>query len=798
MNNKHLQEPSENQDFDIKYWLFKILGYWYYFVIVGGILLAAAHLYLRYTEKTYRVQASLLINDDSRSTDLSTGIFTGGGRGRSSLYDNVDTKVALLNSYDIIRETLDSLNFQVSYFREGQVKTTEIYSDTPIEIKLKPDFSQTNQKLYFDFKGSEEFNILLGSAEEAQNTYECRFGELCQGDNFSFTAYIRDSSNLINLEEPLYVRFNDLERLTVGYIGRVDAGGRQQSNRLVPGQIIDLSIGGSLIEKNVAFLNALCQVFIGHTLEEENTKANNTIAFIDSQLASITDSLTWVELALENYRASKGIIDISSKGETVLSKLTDLENQKSLIDLNQKYYDYLADYLSGIEDAGDQVVAPTAVGIADPLLSGLILELNGLKSQKVMVEVTSGEDNLMLQGIKDQMNSVKSRLAENVKNVIASNQISLNQIEERLENLRLEMNELPRNERELLTIQRKFNVNNELYTFLLRQKAESEITRAATTPNVKVLDKARGIQARFLGPVSRRIYMMSIMAAFVLVLGVLVVKFVLNETITDVSELKSHSQISIVSDVPHIRKSKKGGVMVKNSPRGRLAEAFRNLRINLDFVVPVGSEGARIIGITSAEGGEGKTFCAINLAHILAMADKKTLLIGLDLRKPRIQQELKLEQNKGLSSYLINAASFEEIVHKSVADNIDVIASGPIPPNPTELIENGRLDGLIKIAREQYDYIIVDGPPIGLVTDYIAAAKLIQTTLFVVRMNYSRFHSYKVLLDYVDKGVLKSSHLIVNDVDKGVNGKYRYGYGYYTETDGTGSIWSRLLKRRKV
>nr|WP_236017422.1 tyrosine-protein kinase family protein [Roseivirga sp. E12] len=380
---------------------------------------------------------------------------------------------------------------------------------------------------------------------------------------------------------------------------------------------------------------------------------------------------------------------------------------------------------------------------------------------------------------------------------MAGSQLSLDQLDNRLRELRLEINELPRNERELLTIQRKFNVNNELYTFLLKQKAESEITRAATAPNIRILNKARDFQAILLGPRRMRIYLMAVLITGILVFGIILTKFFLNDKISDLEQLKNQSVIPILTDIPHLKGTGGKGVTVADSPRGRLAEAFRNLRINLDFVVPAVGDRARVIGITSATSGEGKTFCAINLAHILALAGKKTLLIGLDLRKPKIQQELNLNENKGLSSFLIDAAHFNDVVQKSDAENLDVIASGPIPPNPTELIENGRLEKLLTEASQKYDYIIVDGPPIGLVTDYIAAANLIQTTLFVVRMNYSKFQSYKVLQDHVNKSILKNSHLIVNDVTNSAGGKYGYGYGYYAETEGSKSTWARLFRRKR-
>jgi tyrosine-protein kinase Etk/Wzc len=794
------ENTNEVDDFDVKYWLFKILQHWYYFIIVAGLFLSAAHIYLRYTQNTYEVSASLILSEDTSSAGLTNGLFTGGiGRGGSSSFQSVEREVAILTSFEIVRETLDSLNFQVSYFKDGKIKEREILSESPIDIKLTPGYLQTVEKLYFSFDGYETYTVVLGSLEEENSeSFNCFFGKPCESETFSFVTQILDSSNIIKYQEPLYAQFKELDRLTVSYIRRIRAGDRLEANRFLPGQIIDLSIDGELVEKNTIFLNALSRIFINYTLKEKNKQANNTIKFIDTQLSSIADSLKIAESALEEFRLNKGMIDLSSTGERVLTQLINLENQKSAIELNQKYYSYLLEYLKGKSDSGnEEVISPTSVGITDPTLAGLIVELNQLISGKILLDITAGKSNFALRGNSEQITSVKNRLMENVRNILANNALTMAQIDGNIATLKLEIGELPGNERALLTIQRKFNINNELYTFLLKQKSESEIKRAANSANIKILEKSRDIQAKLIGPQTIRIYLVALLASFSLVLAIVLTRLFFNDKLTDISQLKQHSKVSFLADVPNIKNLQSDNISVKESPRGRLAEAFRSLRINLDYVIPANEGVGRVVGLTSATSGEGKTFCSINLAYILALTGKKTLLIGLDLRKPRIQKELNLTDDKGLSNFLINAATKEEIIQTTNNHFLDVITSGPIPPNPTELIENGRLEGLLNAAKKDYDYIIIDGPPIGLVTDYIAASPLIQTTLFVLRINYSPLQSYKVLLDYVDKDILKSSHVIVNGVlDKGSK---KYGYGYYTEDKAdSGTFFSKLFKRKRT
>jgi capsular exopolysaccharide synthesis family protein len=792
---------TEVRDFDIKYWVLRILGYWYYFLIAFIIAGVSAKIYLRYAESNYSVSASLLITDQSKSSEINLDLLSEfSGARRANSFGGMDADISILKSFDLIHKTLDSLNFQVSYYTKGSIRTREVYYNLPIQVVAQPYFDQTKDNIYIKFKGTQQYEVSLveESKEEngSQKIWTCSFGEPCTSEEFSFITYLLDESNLPRLAYPFYIRINDLDRLTVQYINRVNAETRDQFPRAMSTGIVDISIVGNIVEKNTAFLNALSQSFINYQANEKNQIANNTITFINNQLQSITDSLSEAENKLEDYRAKEGIIDLSSKGALLLQKLTDFESQKALISLNTQYYDYLSDYLStGFEDR-QQVISPTTAGITDPSLGSLIVELNVLLSKRVELRLTEASKSPVLAGLNEQLNDIRERLLESIRNIKANSALALQQINNELESLKLEVERLPKNERDLLTIRRKFDINNELYTFLLKKKSESQITMAAAKPNVKVLDKARDLQAIFIGPISRKIYLLSFAVAFFLVLGALVLRFYFRNVVTDISQIVTEGDVSILASIPHMNSRRKEKISVVQSPKSPMAEAFRSIKLNLDFVITK-TTSAKIVGITSATSGEGKTFCAINLSQVLALANKRTLLIGLDLRKPKLQTELNISGNIGLSNYLIKACSIDEAIQKSNLENLDIIVSGPIPPNPAELISNGELIKLLEATKDRYDYIIVDGPPIGLVTDYISVAPLMDTTLFVVRLNYSRNDTTSLLSYNRSIGSIKSSHVLVNDTNKG-NSKYGYGYGYgygYYGEDKP-SFWSRLFKRK--
>ena len=783
---------TEVDDFDIKYWISKVLGFWYLFVLAVVFSTGGAYLYLRYAQKTYRVSSSIIIADESSSNDLNLDVLSGltGGR-RSFGTSGLESEVSMIKSFDLVQATLKRLNFQVSIFTRGDLKDTEAFRNLPIEVNTIEFDNQTSQNIYFDFNGTQTFQVYL---DVNSQKWSCDFGKPCLSDEFAFVVSIKDQEVFQKQTYPLFMKIYDFDRLTVQYINRLDVNTRNDiSMGRLGSSIIDIEMAGRIVEKNTTFLNALVQAFIQYDLTERNSMANNTVAFINKQLSIITDSLISVENRLEDYRAAKGIIDLSSKGTLLLSQLTDLENRKAAIDLSLQYYDFLSDYLASPVATG-QILSPSTAGIDDPALIALLGELNILISEKVGFTMLEGEKSFKLQSIDDQIASIKERVQENIRNTMSNSKLTYDQINGQLEKFRAQVSELPKNERDLLTIQRQFNINNELYTFLLKKKSETEIARAGNKPKVKVLNEARDLQAVFIGPISKKIYLKANAFGLIVVCGFLGMRFFFQNKISDIGQIMERGTVTVLGRVPHAKFKKKGGAALI-SPRDPLSEAFRSLRLNLDFIIPPKST-AKVIGVTSAESGEGKTFSALNLAQVFAVSGKKTVLLGLDLRKPKLQVEFELTHDIGLSNYFIGKANIDDVVQATGVQNLDVILSGPIPPNPAELIGGEKLPLLLENLAKQYDYIICDGPPVGLVTDYISAVPYMDTTLFVVRLKYSRLKSTELLYDYVSKGVVKSAHILINDVDKDNSKKYGYGYGYGygVETKKKSNSFSRLFK----
>lgn len=337
----------------------------------------------------------------------------------------------------------------------------------------------------------------------------------------------------------------------------------------------------------------------------------------------------------------------------------------------------------------------------------------------------------------------------------------------------------------------------QVFTFLQEKKAEAEIAKAATVSDNRVLE-----YATFSGPIQpnpRRNYLVALLVGLAIPSGITFLRLYLDNTIKDRSHLESLTDIPVIGSVGH--NTKDNNLIILTHPKSVISEAFRSLRTNLQFVGK-GEDEARVLLITSMISGEGKTFCAINLASVLAYAGKRVVVVGLDLRKPKIHTEFGIENTRGMSNYLIGQADLEEITHQTRVENLDLITAGPIPPNPSELILNDRMQTLIDQLQEDYDYVILDTPPIGLVTDASILMQHSDTNMFIVRHGYSKIDYIRSINDIYEEGKFSNLYLVLNDVDfsKGAYGyKYGYGYGYgygYYEEDKQKEqpFWKRIFK----
>ena len=554
-----------------------------------------------------------------------------------------------------------------------------------------------------------------------------------------------------------------------------------------------MQLVGSVLAREVDYLNALNRVYIEFGLKEKNRTSLNTVRFIDEQLKGIVDSLRIAGQNFTAFRSKNKVIDFGQEASLIMEKLEELEKEKSMAEMRLEYYENLYRYV-GDASQMKQMVTPSVVGITDLGLNALVVKLSELYSKREVLSYSVKDKNPSLILLGKEIKHTRKSLEDNLENLLSNAGIELNSLNKRLKQITDQVGHLPQTEQELIGIKRSFDLNNELYTFLLQKRAEAAIAMASNVPDAQVLDSARIETAVQVGPKLALNLLVGLILGLGLPFLVIVLGDYFNDTIKSKEELEKESKLPIFGEIAHNAYKKE--MPIVEHPRSGIAESFRGLRTNLQYLFS--EKEAKVVGIHSMIPGEGKTFCALNLSIIAAMDNKKVLLVGCDLRKPRLHQIFNLDNGKGLSTFLIKHHSLEEIVISTKIKNLSIVNSGPIPPNPAELIGNKEFERFIREAKEKFDYVIIDNAPVTLVTDGMLTSKFADANLFVLRQGYSHKDQVKFINQLSEKESINKVGIILNDAKKSNlsnYGSYGYGNGYYEEDNKSKGWKEKFLSR---
>ncbi|MEO1449254.1 MAG: polysaccharide biosynthesis tyrosine autokinase, partial [Bacteroidota bacterium] len=644
-----------------------------------------------------------------------------------------------------------------------------------------------------DFNTGEAFEV----EREIKYEGEFKYGAFCESEFFKVQLDKIEGVSLIPEEgKPTTYHFylNTLQGLTDIYRGRVDIGlvGEESS-------ILGLNMEGPTPGKDVEFLDALCNTYIQKKLEKKNNLAASTIDFINQELSLVEDSLNV---------AQNELIDIQRRSQSMNAQFTATEasrqqqtlmTQKAQLEVE---YQYLQDLLSNLEsDAGlDAIVAPTTVGVSNVQLNTLVSELQGLASEKISKEAVFGEESQDMRILNGQIENKRRSVIKNVAQVIKGTELKLNSINSQLANVRGEIARLPTAQAKVAQASRRIDITESLYNYLMQKRYEAGISMAANKPDSRILDVARVTSRQPIAPKKGVIMATFFMMGLFFPAIIIIVMDLFDNRVKTEEQLTDATGISVLSSVMHSEDNK--DIYDADFILSPLAESFRYLKVNLDYVsVP---DRTNVIGVTSMVQGEGKTFTASHLAAVLALSGKKTLIVGADIRRPALYKRMGVEKDEGLSLYLVSNMDIESVVQRTRIKNLHVIPSGMPPPNPSELLSSGKLGEFFEQVKSMYDVVVVDTPPVGLVSDYLILAKYIDTNLFVVRQGYSRKEFLSETRKLREDNGLKKAFFVFNDVKdysgKKYSGKYgqRYTYGMdknynkNTKYPTTKKLWDKI------
>jgi len=651
-----------------------------------------------------------------------------------------------------------------------------IYKQEPFIVKETPNFVNLGGvPITITPVSNHEFNISINGKVKTNNQltdikYEGKgtYGIPFSNPYFSFTLVKKPNVDSIPDGQFRFV-FNDLNQNTLDYQKKLKVILKTKLS-----DIIQCSISGDEPVKDGEFLNELLKVYIGNKMNIQNEGQKRTLDFVNNQLTGISDSMSSAGSRYTNFRAKNNVIDLDAEGTLVMNNLKEIESQKAQ---SQMQLDYFRNILAYLNEPGNQkqLVSPSVVGIEDASLNALVVNLGELYNRRQVVAFSTKENNPALALIDKELAQNRSQLAENLKNLINNATNSINSLKDRQSTITVELNKLPQKEQQMIDIQRQFNVTNELYTFLLKKRAETNITLASTVPDVQIIDTARPEAAVPIGLPHSLILIIGLILGIGLPLVFLALLKVFDSKIRTQEDIENITRLPIIGNVMH---EPSGNVLiVSENPKSVISEAFRTFRTNLQYML--NETQGNVISVQSTHPSEGKTFVSINLASILAMNDKKVVILGVDLRKPKLHQAFNLSNEKGLSTYLIGYDKLEEVILPTVVKNLFFIPSGPIPPNPAELLGKPEMSDLLDKLKATYDYVILDNAPVSYVTDGIITGQLSNLNIFVLRYGVSKKQQIEMMNYYAEKQLISHMALLVNDIKVSAFGYSYSKYGRY-------------------
>jgi len=755
--------PKQSAGFTVKEYLYKQLSYWPLFLISLVVCIAAGYFYTKYARLKYKATTMILVKED-KSTQ-------GGGRGSTDLIvnainggptENLDNEIQLLRSSALFERVVEKNQFNILYYKVGKFKNTDLYLDAP--FRLVPQFiGDSNHPVNIAVKKFDDQAITIAYGPNDKLIYQqvkwnTSFKVL--GNQFIFVPrgnLVAEDGNYLVVWSPARLTSEDiLAKTTVDILDRKTT-------------IIQLSILTENLKRGEDILNALSREFMQTDMDGKNAISQNTIRFIDDRLDIVSKELSGVEGNLEDFQGNNELINVpnqttqSFENSNVLSKnLNDISIQQSIVQMLSSYFD----------NPGNQdKLVPSSLGINDATLTSLIGRYNELHLNKEREAPLLSSNSIVLTDINNQINDVKGSIIESLQNITKNLKLQQLSLQQKNEQYTQFLSSLPHKERVMQEIKRKQSITEGLYLYLLQKREETAISASSANVSVyKQIDSAKG-----WGPVEPNA---SYILGYSIILGLLLpealirLRSILNDKVSNRKEITDKVYPPILGELVHIPKRQKKGVAILE--RNLVSEQFRNLRTNINFF----QRDKQVLLVTSSSIGEGKSLISLNLAAVMAMPGKKVALLEFDLRNPGICKKIGLNEGKGLTDFLTGETNSVSELYQTLENlpTLHIYPAGPLNQNPGDILISERVPVLFEILKKQYDYVIIDSAPSGLVSDAFIFGHYSDAVIYIVRLQ----HTLKKQLDFINDMLrgkkFTNIGIVINDVKTGT--KYGYGYGY--------------------
>ena len=679
---------------------------------------------------------------------------------------DVETEIRIIQSRYLVNEALVHVDMVQHFFVEKAYRKTETYyKDVPFEVGLLKGYDIPFTLYPIDKK---HYRLVVKEDKDIDWNYDeiHLYGEEVKTKHFQIN--IAHKKELKVLRKYAFY-FCNKHTLATHVLENLTVMQEAKSN------ILSLSYEDTVAERAKDFVNALTKAYVHQSVERKTREAKQKLAFIDGQMKEITGNLRNSAVKLEEFKKSSNTVSLSVKAENILSQMNTYETELNQITMQEDMLDILYTVVKKGKDI--EAISLGGLNMTNSGLSKLITELQESILERKLLREDYTSMHPTVRKLSKKIKQIKALLTSLIRNLRTNIKDKKSLIVTSIAQKQKLLNTLPADERMYGQLERKFVVNEKIYSYLLEKRSETAMIKAATVSKNRIIDMAL-LPEKAIKPKRKLIVLVGLILGLIFGIVIAFLRAFLDDTIKNEEDIQKKSDVSLLGTIPHVKAADEK-IKVFESPKSSIAEAFRNLRTNLQFMG--NDKSANVIALTSTVGGEGKTTISVNLASILSMSGKKTIILNLDMRKPTLHKKFNLEIGQGISSLLAEKCTLSDVVQKTAYENLDVITSGPVPPNPSELIQSELMQKILEKLREVYDVIILDTPPVGLVTDARVLMDYADMSIYVFRANYSKKEYLHNLKRISEHKVLHGFGIVLNDVKASSQGYGGYGYGYYEE-----------------
>lgn len=745
---------------------------WWMFAasLVLCIALAATYLYIKHS--VYSVHAKVLVAYDdgtgSMGASMLQSLSLGGVGGR-----NVEDEVIVMESHSIKSQAIKELKLNRRYSSpDGLLRKKYYYNNSPIEIMAPEElFDTLSVGLKFNIKANEDLSKIEVKVKKG------RFKTIADVESDKLPMVVTTPYGIYSIDTTSHYDPGEDVEVNANVVGN-SIYAEDISRDLTVVKTDKKANGISLYYEDINtqrgkdFINKIIELYNRRGQKEKDEMAINTGKFIEERLDTLYVALSMAEKNIQSYKQSKNIVDVSSEAKYLMEKKGVLDEALISAEATYAVLRMADDFFKNPQN--NYSMMPFSAEL--PGIDAAVTSYNELIAKRMEIEANAKGDNPALKTIDAQIDEMRASVKKSIEGAVSSASVRLNELksEEAKSNTRLRS--IPAQEREYIELQRDQRIKNQLYSYLLQRREENQLVLAATTPKGKIVDNAYAFNEP-IAPNKKLIIVVALFVGFLIPALILYIKNLINDKFDSVEALARLTTLPIIGEICHSRRASENPIVVSETSTRPIAELFRLLRSNLQFMFPLkNSENGQVAMVTSSCSGEGKTFVSMNVAESLALMGKKVVLVGMDIRLPMLAQNLGLPSSPGVTNYLSGAVNDVNALIKHHG-NCDVIVAGPVPPNPSELLLNNRIDQLIAELKQHYDFVIIDSAPIGLVSDTFSLGRFSDVTLYVSRANYTKKSFIKYLNSVVERGQLKNVAVVVNDTNPKLSHGYGYGYG---------------------